>query len=307
VLAYHRRMSRFGTHKALLLLALLIVVFFGLAVSIGASPLLDGKPFVLQLQRQGAGIGTSPGGREWIAWVLQTILAVLLITFPFVVIAELLTPDGRKRLLRRILFMALVMLALRAGSPALRNLIELRALQPGLAGELARSEAEAGLIPEIPPGPPSETIVFGVTAALALGLALLAVALFIRARRSRYVDDDPLLELGANAQTALDALRGGGALDETIQRCYFDMCHVLASQQGINRQTAMTPSEFESHLTERGLPRGAVHTLTSLFEQIRYGGISASAREQNMAIESLEAIVKACAARNRPATEAIPA
>jgi hypothetical protein len=119
-------------------------------------------------------------------------------------------------------------------------------------------------------------------------------------RQKRRLANRPAHDDGAladQAQDALDSLRGGGALGETIQRCYIDMCDVLSREEGFERGRAMTASEFERRLVERGMPRGAVHTLTSLFEQVRYGAAVATAREQSMAIESLEAIVAACRQR----------
>ena len=56
----------------------------------------------------------------------------------------------------------------------------------------------------------------------------------------------------------------------------------------------MTPHEFERILQERGLPRGPVHDLTQLFEQVRYGGYNPGRQEERVAVSSLSAIVTAC-------------
>jgi hypothetical protein len=126
---------------------------------------------------------------------------------------------------------------------------------------------------------------------VALALVLVAV-LLIRSRRNTDTGqgDD---EIGINAQAAADALRQGGNIGETIQRCYLEMCDVLHREQGIERGRSMTPTEFESLLAVRGFPAGAVHNLTALFEQIRYGGAQADASAQRTAIESLDAIAQA--------------
>jgi hypothetical protein len=100
--------------------------------------------------------------------------------------------------------------------------------------------------------------------------------------------------LADEAQSAINAIQAGGPLEETIARCYRDMCNVLQQERGIARGIAMTPSEFEQVLQDKGMPAQAVHQLTHLFEQIRYGSQPAGPREEQLAIESLTAIVAAC-------------
>ena len=100
--------------------------------------------------------------------------------------------------------------------------------------------------------------------------------------------------LADEAQQAISAIQSGSRLEETITRCYREMCRVLQEERGIERGVAMTPSEFEEVLAGRGMPKQAVHQLTHLFEDIRYGSKPAGPREEQIAIDSLTAIVAAC-------------
>jgi hypothetical protein len=292
-LAYHVRMRRVTGSRALWLVGALIGLITALAVTVESTPMLDGRPFRLEMEMLSTQGTSARPGYALLLMALQTVVALLLFATPFLIIIELLTPEGRRRLVRYAIFLVTLVLLLRWMGP---SLAQINARGFGPAAEAARPAAPESddLIPvELPPPPPSDTVVLAVTAGIALLCALGAAWLFTR-KREPHTSDTPMLDFGKSAQSAIDALRDGAALGETIQRCYFDMCHEVATQQGINRRTAMTPTEFEHTLTERGLPRGAVHTLTSLFEQARYGGIQASEREKRMAIESLEAIISAC-------------
>ena len=244
--------------------------------------------------------GGALGGGETFLLILRILLALSLIALPIYIITSILTKEGRRRLLGNIAAVLMLALIINIVQRAGIQLPELAQPRTGL-NEESRSEKQAAPVP-VPPAPPSDWVVYAVAAGISLLIVAMALGLFFAARQ-RSMQPDTMQELGDDAQKAIDALRAGDALDETIQRCYHDMCDVLARERGVARGAAMTPHEFEQTLNGKGLPRGAVHTLTSLFEQIRYGGASASAREQSMAIESLSAIVAACA-QNRAQSQA---
>lgn len=132
-----------------------------------------------------------------------------------------------------------------------------------------------------------------VTFMLAGLLALLALR-NMAARRARNLPVGRSLNLASNAQDAADALRLGSDVGETIQRCYLDMCEMLQDERGVARHSAMTPGEFEIALRKYELPSESIATLTGLFEEIRYGGVVAVAEQKAKAIDSLEAIARAC-------------
>jgi hypothetical protein len=133
---------------------------------------------------------------------------------------------------------------------------------------------------------------------MAIGLALLVSAVLVVTGwliwRSRLKPTDSLQQLAREAQGALDALKGGAELRDTVMRCYFEMSRVVSEERGIRRERAMTPREFEERLGELGLPERDVVQLTRLFEGVRYGSKVTGEREADQAVASLSAIVDAC-------------
>jgi hypothetical protein len=133
---------------------------------------------------------------------------------------------------------------------------------------------------------------------MAIGLALFVSAVLVVTGwliwRSRLKPSDSLEQLAREAQGALDALKGGAELRDTVMRCYFEMSRVVSEERGIRRERAMTPREFEVRLGELGLPERDVVQLTRLFEGVRYGSKETGEREADQAIASLSAIVDAC-------------
>ncbi len=134
--------------------------------------------------------------------------------------------------------------------------------------------------------------------AMAIGLALFVSAVLVTTAwliwRSRLKPPDSLQQLAREAQGALDALKVGADLKDTVIRCYFEMNRVLSEERGVRRERAMTPREFEVRLGELGLPEQPVVELTRLFERVRYGTTVTGPREANEAVASLSAIVDAC-------------
>jgi len=70
------------------------------------------------------------------------------------------------------------------------------------------------------------------------------------------------------------------------------MSQGLRKSMGIVRDEGMTPREFESALTDSGLPYNSVHRLTRLFESVRYGRHEATEGEIREAVDSLEEIIE---------------
>jgi len=143
---------------------------------------------------------------------------------------------------------------------------------------------------------PSAYLVWAVN----LGLALLGVLIFSRLvsnflRRRR---NGALLQLAKEAQTTLQELRSGADLGSTVLDCYQNMINAVSRERGLSRPQDMTPHEFVSFLVQAGLPEPPIKQLTLLFERVRYGAKIADAESDQMAVESLEAIVAFC--RGRP-------
>lgn len=137
----------------------------------------------------------------------------------------------------------------------------------------------------------------GIIVTIGIGLVLAAGllgALWRFALRQPDAGEQPLVELAARAQAALDALYGGEEVSQVVLRCYFEMMRVLDQTQGIRRAEAMTPREFAERLTGLGLPARAVQTLTRLFEDARYGTPVSDDAVAQQAVASLNVIVAAC-------------
>jgi hypothetical protein len=130
---------------------------------------------------------------------------------------------------------------------------------------------------------------------LALPFAALLTGLAVRllSRRARR-PASPLEQLAQEAEEAIEQLRAGSDLRNTVIRCYAEMAQVLAEQRGIKRRESMTTREFEAHLQTLGLPDEPIKRLTRLFEDVRYGTVAPSKREEQQAIASLRAIAEAC-------------
>ena len=101
----------------------------------------------------------------------------------------------------------------------------------------------------------------------------------------------PAAPLNQVAQEALDSLDAGAEFKNVVLRCYFQMAKLLNQHQGISRDKAMTPREFESALTATGLPEKHIRQLTRLFEKVRYGPATIDKEDERAAIASLQAIV----------------
>jgi hypothetical protein len=163
-----------------------------------------------------------------------------------------------------------------------------------LEAQLELPSADARMLSlDFPADPP-----WWIAWAMAIGLALFVSAVLVGAVylvwRLRQEPTGSLEQLAREAQGAVDALKGGADLKDTVIRCYFEMSRVLSEEQGIRRERAMTPREFEVRLGELGLPERHVVQLTRLFEGVRYGSKATGEREADQAVASLSAIVDAC-------------
>jgi len=133
-------------------------------------------------------------------------------------------------------------------------------------------------------------IIFLITAGLAVVLFNL-----IQGWGSASPQDSELIR---SAEEALTAFHEGMDLRNVILRCYFQMTNTLLTEQGIEREAAMTVWEFEERLQQKGYPAAPITQLTSLFEKIRYGEQDFSPEEEDKALDSLNQIITH-AKRNR--------
>jgi len=160
----------------------------------------------------------------------------------------------------------------------------------------AAIEEEAAFSPDPPSWVPLAANL--LLAGLAAGIALLL--LYYLRRRGDYAPT-PLDRLGEEAQEAVEALKSGEDAADVILRIYYQMGRILEEERGIRRGLAMTPAEFENNLVQLGFPAEPVHTLTWLFEQVRYGARRLGENEQRQAAGSLGAIAAFCQREGNPA------
>jgi hypothetical protein len=223
--------------------------------------------------------------------LLRGILAFALMLLPFYLLYSLLTPKGRRQLLKDVTLMVILF----AIADYLRLRIEINQ-QPeqvisasSIQKQLPASPASAIFASTPPPG---------LTLAIALGISIAVAVLIVAAvwffRRPRIISPTPLERLASEAQHAIESLQTGHSLKVTVIHCYQEMSRVVQEEKGIAREIAMTPREFEEQLISTGLPQAQIRTLTALFERVRYGNTLADSKEETLALSCLTDIVSAC-------------
>lgn len=278
--------------RAAVLLILALATLFILAISITDLPLLPGEWFAVNLFPFARTEG-SIGGGEAIILFVRVMLAVALLLLPVNLILIIFMREERRRLLIHIGTVVTLALLLNALSRVVGNLPENLLENAGQSGQRADGTPPLTPLPDFTPNP-SEWAVLAATLAISLLIVGLTGIVGWVIWRRRMQADDSLARLGRRAQAALDELESGGDFKSAIIRCYHDMTRVLQQERGIQREVAMTPSEFEQALRGKGLPQEAVRQLTRAFEDVRYGGQPAGEREERLAKDSLAAIVAAC-------------
>ena len=216
---------------------------------------------------------------------------VVWVLFPASVVYFFLSAEARRRVLRDLLFLALVLGAFYLLIRAFRRVQEL--------AEAVEGPAQAGAAP--PPATvvepsafvtrPPEALVVGVGALLLAALLIAGYWVWRGWREARA--PDALDRLAREAQAALRRLQAGEELSDVVLRCYLEMSRVLREHKGVRRERAMTPREFERRLEALGVRDEHVRRLTRLFEGVRYGAKGSSERERREAQACLAAIVRA--------------
>ena len=192
------------------------------------------------------------------ARVLFWILLFLALVYAFV------SPQFRKQVIRTAIFVAVMIFALNR----LRETLTPK--EP--------EETPVGLAEQPPPGayanalpdPPSivtstpDWIVWTITILFALLLVVLVWFLW-RKLRPRAEEEDAQAQVAQQAGAALSELEQGGDLREVILRCYAQMSNVLHENSNVKRHSAMTPRDFEEHLTQLGIRRPTYRSLDAAF------------------------------------------
>lgn len=265
-----------------------------LSAGLSRLELLPGQAFpltrILQSIFQSAGSPLAATSLFAILWaVVITLFWILLLIW---IITFILRPEARKYLLRRMLTYLMWFLFIYFLMNAVQSLPPLRQQLP--APETGRPEPTIPLEDFLRPpafiANPPQWLIFSISAGL---IALLLGLIWFLWQRLPRLSTDPLEQLVLEAHYALEELRAGNDLKDTIMRCYRDMSRVLSEQQGMHRANSMTPREFEQHLSKSGLRDEHIQQLTRLFEKVRYSANAPGEGEEREAVACLTAIVQA--------------
>jgi hypothetical protein len=221
-----------------------------------------------------------------ILWVVLVILLGL--------IALLLSPEGRKKMLRILIrvvatYWALYFLLSRYPEILLAFNFNLNGAGPN----------EAENVFDVPPQvftPPRETpfISYAVSVIFVLVVVYLGWRLYRSWRELNPSGRTSLSAIARIARSSLRDLSSGRDSTDVILNCYFRMGDVVADKKNMQRDLSMTPAEFASRLEQSGLPGDAVQRLTRLFEGVRYGGQRPGPKEINEAVACLTTILHYC-------------
>lgn len=147
---------------------------------------------------------------------------------------------------------------------------------------------------------PSDSLVWLISLLLISGAG---AGIYLLWRKRQPKADSPLEDFRNKAEDALEQIRSGRDLRNTIIRCYAEMSDALSQHQEINREEMMTPREFETLLSGYALPQEPIRELTDLFEQVRYGKKQLGQQEEKKCRDCLSAIIHACQELDDPIIE----
>jgi len=217
--------------------------------------------------------------------MLQGVLAFIFIGLLIYVSARLLLAIHFKEFLRIALAMVgLLTMVYLIPHVAIGQPSDSPAAAPRLETPVAETLAAA------PFEKPPLSIIWLVAIVLLLGVSL-PLLIEIKRRLGSTRADDRLLQ---QAEKAVHDIRAGGELRDVIMRCYMQLARLLQEEQGIERNTTMTPREFEGWLEEKGFPAAPVSQLTSLFEKVRYGKQQMTESDESAALQCLNEIIQFC-------------
>jgi hypothetical protein len=276
-----------------LLLVAALTALVLLSAGLSDVQLPPGRPFplgwLLSFETDLA-IESSGQGASWLVQILRVVFTLAIIMLPFSLVYVIVSPTARKRVLRDIgvyATLAFVLYSLvRAGA-------ERQPSPQGPSGAPGALNLSGVGAPAFSPSPPP-WLITAVSLGLVLSLMLLIGSIAWLLWRRTAEPEDVLAPLAQEAQTALDDLRAGGDVRDTVMRCYVEMSRTVADTRGVRRQLAVTPREFEGQLERAGLPGPQVRRLTRLFEDVRYGSLQPGDAEMQEAVACLTAIVDAC-------------
>ena len=227
----------------------------------------------------------------WI--VFRTLIYLLLIISALMLVLGLVFKQTRKRAIRALIISLSFTLLLFIGWNVAQNRMRDQDQQENAVPDKEYEYVYEDVVePEEYTGSVSNTTV--IIASLVL-VTLAGFAVYrIWNRLSRRWKTVPAGDLADEARLALDSLRAGADVRNTVIRCYTEMCRLVDERRNIQRQQGMTTREFESVLLKEGLPGESVDRITRLFERVRYGAQKLASEEEQEAVRCLSEISELC-------------
>jgi hypothetical protein len=272
---------------AILALLVLGMGLTGLEINPGKSLSLNWKTFSMPPT-----VGPAPGAE--VVWnIFRIIYFICWLIFPIALIYILLSPQARKDLLKRLLLLIPFIILFLVGARFLKSLLGKGEMKIGGLGLTNPPQINPGPETAFSPSPPNWIVfITSLVIALLVFSVIIFLSWFFWKRKNR--KPEALARLGDEAQKSLQELASGKDLGNVIIRCYYEMSQVLGEVRGIRRMDNMTPHEFEQRLEGLGLPKEAIHQLTMLFEEVRYGKLTPGGLEEQRATASLNTILQVC-------------
>lgn len=275
------------TRPRLLLLGALLIGGLGLLVAS-----LSGTHFREGSLSWGAPPEGAPGGAAHFGEptaLLDILLAIVLVLFGVYVIVHIATPEGRRRILRQMLRLAVVLLVLFLA----RDLLQRRE-----GAELTPEGGPPAALPWSLPAGGEGTVAGSAPPAVpgwvvSLAAAVLAggIALWLW-RRWRVPPPGELDEIRAALDEASADLSAGVSVADVVVRCWAQMVAIASRRMKDATAPQLTARELAERLVALGFREEAVRVLTKLFEEVRYGHKDSESRRAE-ALAALAAIRQA--------------
>jgi hypothetical protein len=290
--------KKFLDHKVWVILAAAIAIMALILLAAGLEnmrfqpgvPLSRGETTAIQvsLEKTLNEIANIPLWKQVVFWILVLLLIII--------IAAMFSPEMRKRLIRYFLRLALFTLALFYIVKNYRSLFPRLNLASGLLAESGPATGLGSTQEVFTPPHLSSGLLYLISLGSILllgGLAFLARRWWMKVQSVRS-NSHPLVDLAEIVRDSLDDISSGRDWEAVIIKCYTRMNNVVGARRGVQRRKDTTPGEFSIRLEQAGLPGEAVHRLTHLFEEARYGARQANQMEVNEAIACLDSVLTAC-------------
>lgn len=276
----------------LLLAALALVALTVLSISLNQVPFRQAEKFgsaeAEQVQIYAAEVAqvwtTVPIWKQLVLWGLIALLIILM--------ALLMSPEMRKRILIMFIRMAFTFWAIYFFVKNYGDRFLPTATPAG------GSDVSGEILPVPTFVPPQVSPTFSYLISFVFALIWLAMMWGLyqgwKKYQARLNGEKPLEEIARIARSSLNDLSSGRDSSDVIINCYLRMSDVVSSRRHLHRAVAMTPHEFAERLEKAGLPGDAVGRLTRLFEGVRYGDRKSGPKDVNEAVSCLKTILHYC-------------